>query len=119
MSTTDGGPDELRQVRLARNQALYREVNERVKAITRQFGGNGPLNVMCECPAPECATHLTLSVEQYEAVRADPTQFVVLPGHVYDEVEVVVESFPTYVVVAKVDVAGQIARASDPRRRSA
>lgn len=117
MSTTGGGKDDLRQVRLARNQALYREVNERVEAITRQVGGSGPLSVMCECPAADCAAHLTLSVEQYEAVRADPIRFVVLPGHVYEEVEVVVERFPTYLVVAKIDRAGEIARANDPRRR--
>lgn len=114
--STDDGPDEVRLVRLARNQALYREVNERVEAISRQFGRTGPLSLMCECPNPDCAAHLTLTVDEYEAVRADPTCFVVLPGHVYEDVEVVVDTAPTHVVVSKIDVAAHVAKVSDPRR---
>ena len=48
-------------------------------------------------------------------MRAKPRCFVVLPDHVYPDVEVVVDDFETYVVVEKTANAGEMATLLDPR----
>jgi len=51
----------------------------------------------------------------YEAVRADPRRFLVLPGHENDQFGTVVESTASYLVVEKQGQAGRIADRTDPR----
>jgi hypothetical protein len=57
---------------------------------------------------------LEVTPEQYSAVRANPRQFLVLPGHVVTEVETVVAEHDGYVVVEKLGGAGSLAEASLP-----
>ena len=46
------------------------------------------LTFVCECGDPECTIPVSLSLAEYEEVRADPTRFVVIPGHIDPYVEV-------------------------------
>jgi hypothetical protein len=46
-------------------------------------------------------------------VRENPRRFLVLPDHVYPEVERVVGGFDGYVIVEKQDIAGEVAEAFD------
>jgi len=107
---------EARQVRAGRNQALFREVNERVRSLSAAWPAAGEVDFVCECANEDCARPLSLDLGQYEAVRADPTTFVVAPGHVYPDVEEVVREEPAFVVVRKMGAARPIAESSAPRR---
>lgn len=106
--------DAERGERLARNEAIFREVNERIEEleVTRQGGW---LDLLCECGNPGCSEPLHVSVSDYERVRGEPTDFLVAPGHVIPEIETVVGTGQGYEVVRKLAGEGVIARATDPR----
>ena len=70
---------------------------------------------VCECSAIECAERLTLTVRQYEEIRAVPTHFVVVPGHTDPGVEIVIERAESHHVVEKVGTAAVIAEQLDER----
>ena len=100
--------------RIASNEARFREVNE---AISRgQWPGEGSAEgFRCECAALGCNRLIELTASEYEHVRAQPRRFVVVPGHEREEIETVVETRPGYVVVEKIEEAGERAEELDPR----
>jgi hypothetical protein len=111
-----------RAARAARNQSLYREVNERVKALNEAFDSLLPLgDWVCECANAECFEAVQMTHEEYEAVRAGPTRFFVAPDdtHVFPEAEDVRERHQRYWVVEKIGVAAKAAERRDPRARHA
>jgi hypothetical protein len=109
-----------REERLAKNEALFREVNERVAEVAANFieveKRGGQVEFTCECGRADCAEPIAMTVVEYEAVRALPTRFAVAPAHEQPEVETVVERHPSYFVVEKQDEdAQEVARETDPR----
>lgn len=108
--------EESHEERAARNQALFRAVNERVETINVAFEFAEPMgDWICECEDVSCTTQIRMTIAEYEAVRANPRRFAVLPGHVLPDVERVVETSDGFVVVEKVGAAGEIAEELDPR----
>lgn len=105
-----------RSERAARNQALFREVNERLEGIaeTFQFVADHAVFV-CECADVNCSGQVMMTADEYDAVRARGNTFVIMPGHVLPDIEHVVESNDRFEVVAKVGKAGRIAEAVDDR----
>ena len=107
--------------RRAQNEAIFRELNERVKELGERLEPNGmgeppeEVQFLCECGDIECATHVTMTRREYEAVRREPEHFVVLPGHVDEAIEHVFEVRPGYVIVEKDGDAAETARELDPR----
>jgi len=104
--------------RVGQNQALYREVNERVKELNEAFDALLPLGEwICECANESCFEKIEMTHEEYEAVRAGERRFFVKPdeAHVVPEAELVVERHERYWVVEKVGVAGAVAERADPR----
>ena len=113
-----GTGDSERAARAARNQSLYREVNERVEAINAAFDSLLPLgDWICECANEGCVERLALTHEEYETLRSKGTRFAVAAGdaHVFADVERVVERHERYWVVEKVGVAAELAESVDPR----
>jgi len=104
-----------RKRRLVANETLFREVNEQIERLTRTLHGPGPYDFVCECSNRDCDRRVTLAVEEYEAVRAQGDRFLVAPGHVFPDIERVVESHATYEVVDKNDEVEALARVRDPR----
>ena len=102
-----------REERLARNEAFFRELNERLEAVTPD--STSELVVVCECADEDCVQRLTLREGEYEAIRAHDTHFVVAFGHVDLGIEDVVRRTDRFEVVAKRGVAGDIAEDLDPR----
>lgn len=102
-----------REERLGKNEAVFREVNERIRDVTivpaeTQF--------LCECADASCTAPVTMTLSDYEAVRANPRHFLVVPGHEVLEVEDVVEQHPAFTVVRKkAGAPAEIAVATDPR----
>lgn len=109
-----------REEHLARNEALFREVNERVAEVATHFieveTKSDPVDFTCECGRRDCAEQITMTLADYETIRAEPTRFAVAPHHEQPEVETVLERHPTYFVVEKRDEdAKEVARETDPR----
>jgi hypothetical protein len=109
---------DVRDKRMAQNEALFREVNERVNDVAKELGGEGGYSYLCECANADCTFRVTLTGPEYESVRADPKQFVVLPLHYTPEVETVVATTEEHWVVKKSGEAGEYVERLDPRSRS-
>ena len=102
--------------RAARNQALFREVNERLEKLAKAFQDVAqPARFACECANVACVEQMALTIDEYEALRAHPNRFAVLPRHVLPDVERVVAENERYVVVEKLGKAAEIAIEADPR----
>lgn len=107
--------------RRAQNEAVFRDLNERVKEIDERLEPNGigapaaQLEFLCECGDLDCATRFVMTRPEYEAVRQHPSQFVVIPEHVDERIEEVVEIRPGYVIVSKDGDAAEVARETDRR----
>lgn len=104
--------------RKAVNEAVFREVNERVEKIQRAFAlaERLPLNLVCECDRLECAERLSVPVDTYETARSDSALFFVRPGHEDESVEDVVDTGGDYMIVRKHPGEPQeIAEQTDPR----
>jgi hypothetical protein len=102
--------DEEREVQAARNQAVFRAMNERLRVLNEAFPEvTETFTVACECANLHCIEQLDIAPGEYEEVRANPRQSVVLPGHVVPDVEQVIGEAPGYVVVEKTATAGDVA----------
>ena len=111
-----------REVRAARNQALFRAINEKLKTLNEAFAEvTDTFTIACECADTACIAMIEIHPHEYAAVRAEPRHFAVLPGHVYPDVEVVVRESDGYVVVEKTLAAAEaaeiLARATGDGRR--
>jgi hypothetical protein len=113
---------ERRLTRLAKNEALFREVNERISEITQELGSGAdnrePIDgLVCECSDPECLEKLgPITIAEYEGIRQDPRRFIIVAGHQAADVEDVVDRQPTYWTVEKHEGApSDVARDRDPR----
>lgn len=105
-----------REERVARNETLFREVNERIKQVNAGLATIEATDYLCECGDDGCTDPISLTMAEYEAVRAEPTHFAVVSGHVVPESEQVVASTHRYSVVAKTDPdAVKVVVAEDPR----
>jgi len=105
----------LIEERAARNEALFREVNERIEEL-HERADDRTGTFVCECADDGCLERFDVPLATYEEVRNDPHLFVVAPGHELPEIERSVENGPGYVVVRKVSlIAARIAEETDPR----
>jgi hypothetical protein len=95
---------EGREARLASNEALLREVNERIHEVGEglQVLPDGELlDFHCECGKPACEGLVSMTESEYEHVRSDNDRFAVLQGHEEEEIERVVERTDRYLIVDK------------------
>ena len=106
-----------RERRIGRNEALFREVNERLRNLNSGFSGfTEVMEIVCECGDLGCAEQLTIPASRYEDVRSDATWFVIVPGHEVNDVELIVASHPGYDIVQKRSTdAALVAEETDPR----
>ncbi len=105
--------------RLALNEALFRETNERLEERVRLFVGDEELfGITCECASLDCTDRITLSMEEYAVVRSDPAQFVVRPGHTIGEIEEVVMRNDRFEIVRKRGWAADIVEFLDVENES-
>lgn len=114
----DTAETDLRRVRAAKNQSVFRDVNERIEKISQGVDLDTAMHdFLCECAYVTCQERMAMTEAEYEAVRRVPTHFVVKPGHEIEDVEEVVDRTERYVVVVKLGVAGEMAMKLDPRSR--
>ena len=103
-----------REKRLATNEALFREMNERVEERARSVRGEeATVSILCECADPDCRERIPVTAEEYEAAHTDPAQFTVVPGHATVDVEDVVTHTERFQVVRKRGFAAEVAEDLD------
>lgn len=107
---------EARQERAARNESLFREVNERIEDAATKLSPTFT-EFMCECSDEGCFERISLTLEEYASVRnRGPVYFVLTPGHENGDVERVVGGKgERYEIVEKQEVAAEVAAELDPR----
>ena len=103
--------------RVGHNEALFRQVNERIEDLNAAFATvSETFAVVCECGDLRCTDLLDLPPRVYERTRQSPVRFLVKPGHEAPEIEHIIEAEHGYVVVEKAQpVAKHIAEETDPR----
>jgi hypothetical protein len=111
--------------RQARNEALIREVNERIEQVDKPAEETNVdheetlFEFLCECGAGDagdvgCEAHLEMTIREYEAVRSQDDRFALRPGHEDEALESVAARNERFVVVDKRPSAERFV-ADDPR----
>jgi len=110
--------------RQARNEALVREVNERIDNLDREAEASGAMpegstfGFHCECGSDSgCAEMVWMTLPEYEVVRAQDDRFALAPGHENDQLEQIVARNDRFVIVDKIAAAEPYV-ADDPRGRA-
>jgi hypothetical protein len=114
---------QLRLERQARNEALLREVNERINSLDRRAERAGVTDAgstfgfHCECGrGGGCTEMLWMTLSEYDKVRQQDDRFALVPGHETPSLERVVERSDRYLIVDKVADAEPFVE-DDPRGR--
>lgn len=89
--------------RLAKNEALFREVNARIRELSERWELGTPdlVAFVCECSRSGCSEPVELTLDEYEQVRSSSSHFFVVPGHEDERTDTVVDRFERYVVIEK------------------
>ncbi len=105
---------DLQRQRAAKNQSLFREVNERIEdlSVSAEF-----TTFICECMDEGCDQSISLTIEEYEQIRSNSYRFFVVPGHEVLAVEKITETTTRFFVVSKLGAGAHVAEGLDPRRR--
>lgn len=114
MSNHQASPEPCSPEVAGRRQSAFRAVNEQIAKLTGSPVARYRLFV-CECADTSCAESLEITEAEYERVRADGSQFVILPGHELPHVERVVDGNGRFIVVEKLGAAAEVALAGDGR----
>jgi hypothetical protein len=96
----------------ARSQSLLRKLNERINSSRQP---STFIEFLCECADSSCGVVIAMTEDEYRSVRADQTHFLVAPGHVFPDVERIVEQDRRFVVVERKNRADELTTAADPR----
>jgi len=111
-----------RHDQIARNEVVFREVNDRVKAVDETLSRDAivddPLDLVeffCECGDIGCMMKISMTSAEYEELRSHPARFAVELSHEIPSVETIVATTDRFTVVEKHAGQDAIARASDPR----
>jgi hypothetical protein len=116
---------EKRLEQQSRNEALLREVNERIAEVDKAAEENNfapdetLFEFLCECGASDgeaaaCEERVLMTVNEYDQVRSQDDRFALYPGHESDLLESVVARTERYVIVDKRSEAEPFV-ADDPR----
>jgi hypothetical protein len=107
-----------RFARQARNESLFREVNERIAQLGERaeaWSPDGTIDFLCECGEEGgCGQRVRVPLDVYERVRSQDDRFVIRPGHETPEIERAVLWADAYVVVDKLPAAEPYVE-DDPR----
>lgn len=108
--------EKAEKTRLAKNEAFFRELNERIDEVAASLGDDDHrYEYICECSDSMCSERISLSRDEYRHVRGDGARFVLAPRHVVREIERVVEREAAHVLIEKIGPAAEVAHRLDPR----
>ena len=105
-----------RERRLAANESVFREVNERIAEMAERLEADETerWDFLCECARSGCAERISLTSGEYAHVRARPNRFAVSLDHAVADIERVVERLGDYEIVEKDGEAGRVAVELEP-----
>src|SRR3954454_13749400 len=66
---------------VARNDAIFREANERIERAAVKFAGPDLVPFICECAEPSCRDVISLPLAESERVGEHSSWLVVTPGN--------------------------------------
>lgn len=98
-----------RTIRKERNQALFREVNERIADVAADLDAHAGLApspaypFICECGKTGCREQVTVSLATYVSVTAQGDSFLVALGHERTAEEDVIWKTDDFVIVRPKD----------------
>jgi hypothetical protein len=78
---------------------FFRAVNDRTRRV--EGASVRVSEIVCECADERCAQTIRLRFDEYAALRSNPGQFAVVPGHERLGAEEVIARSLRYVVVRK------------------
>lgn len=106
-----------RERRIGLNEAVFREVNERIREIGQTMQATvEQLDLVCECGMADCTQRIQMTHSEYETLRSNGRHFAIVPGHEINDVETVVDRRNGYDVVEKEPgETAQLAEETDPR----
>lgn len=90
-----------KDVKAARTESLFRGVNERIAEIADRFGAEDA-SFVCECSDPDCTDRVRATLDEYEDVRSDGAQFLLVEEHADPAIERVTERNRRFALVEKV-----------------
>jgi hypothetical protein len=105
--------DKATAEKIARNNSTFRDANDgiEVAAVEHHFDPDRRVPFICECSDPRCTRIVSVTLEEYGHVRSNGRWFIHAPGH-EEEVDgavTTVERHPPFVVVEKINHAGEVA----------
>ncbi len=100
------------------NEMIFRRVNEKVgdalDALDAMHIEDGNIDLLsdedlllqfrCECSDENCSARIPLLRSKYDEIHIDRRNFVILPDHQVDPIEVVIKKTGSYSVVKKNNV---------------
>jgi hypothetical protein len=101
----------------ARNEEVFRDVNERIDAGADRLQVSTPLPFHCECSDASCVERVSIAPEEYKRVVNERFHFIVIPGHENSEVERVVAAHAEFLVVEKIGEAREQIERDHPQER--
>jgi hypothetical protein len=108
-----------RERRAARNQLLFREVNERIASLADRalLPEIAPIEVTCECVDMSCTSTIQISLHEFAEIDRATNRFLVVPGHELPDVEDVVERRDRFLIVSKRGAGADLVERSASLRR--
>jgi len=103
--------------RAARNEEVFRSVNEQIETGAQRHGVTAPMRFHCECDRDRCFEQIELEADRYQQIIAERYRFVIAPGHEDPRIEKVVERHDGYCVVEKVGAAREALDQQHPQSR--
>jgi hypothetical protein len=88
-------------IKVAQTESLFRGVNERIAESAGRFGSEAA-SFVCECDDPSCAHKIHATLDEYEEVRSDGAQFLIVADHVNPDVEHITKQSRRFALVEKV-----------------
>ena len=100
----------------AQNEADSRYANENLERAQQYLRSSEDLQIICECGTPGCGELLSITKEEYEELRSDPTHFAISIDHLLPSVDRVVSQTDRFAVVEKRSGTPEdVAKEEDPR----
>ena len=108
-----------RERRMAQNEALFKEVNERVEGLaqTHRPARDAPYEFLCECANGDCTFRITLPPLGLRGGPGRPDAIRGAPDALHAEIEELVAEEETHWVVRKPREAGEYVKSLDSRSR--
>jgi hypothetical protein len=103
--------------RAARNEEVFRGVNDRIEAGAELHGITTAEPFHCECDRDGCFDRIELRPAEYRAIIEQRYHFAVAPHHLDSRVERLVERRDGYWVVEKIGEAREALERHHPQQR--